>query len=596
MAPQNLLDDTGIVLTEKALAFVWLVTCGTDEKYTIQIEQIKEHATTRKQDNVVVIANNEQFYSIKCALEEDGKIYYQIWTEENRCFKYNGDDKAVTAVEYDPTNERNFLWLFYKESSSSTSGPYKLYSGNFDYFQYNGITEENPLLDRFGLKDDSDYRWPNFWANMSKLNQEGNGKTFYKVIFLGRHGHATNNPGVTAKDRPIRDSPLTQDGFLQASNVQAMWTKENSLDKGGIGIPTISYCSPLMRCLSTNSISFAPQLDASGGPTINTVVYEDCRERVSTSKAEHRRSKACITQMFPKFGIDPNFADEDPLWAEHESHESVMLRAEHILERIFEVESKNNYRLRQPPPPFVSITAHSGIISAFLSFIGFDSRSFHIVNGCVIPVICQYTPADDTILPDGFYKIQYVPQPSLFADGILLGDPVIASGKKDFVFPSTWITKCLDVEQRVYTIQLMRPPFQGTTIPIPPMPQAYWNASIETPISGHHRAAFHDVFVILDTSKRAWRLIPSDKAGEYIIELVEGQPPSSTTSHESVTLVGVKSDGIGDGTGNNTNILGKPLILKREKDVGPNTPRWKFVHVWFPLALVNLSLKDVLKV
>ena len=73
------------------------------------------------------------------------------------------------------------------------------------------------------------------------------------------------------------DPPLTQDGYLQAFNVLSKWQEENSLADGeNIGIPNISYVSPMTRALVTNSITFATQLNASGGPTIQTVVHEVC--------------------------------------------------------------------------------------------------------------------------------------------------------------------------------------------------------------------------------------------------------------------------------------------------------------------------------
>ena len=56
-----------------------------------------------------------------------------------------------------------------------------------------------------------------------------------------------------------------------------MFTQENSLGGGNdLGIPEISYCSPLMRCLATNTITFAPLLDVQEGkkPKIATWVYE----------------------------------------------------------------------------------------------------------------------------------------------------------------------------------------------------------------------------------------------------------------------------------------------------------------------------------
>jgi len=68
------------------------------------------------------------------------------------------------------------------------------------------------------------------------------------------------------------DSPVTQEGYLQVYNVLSIWEEENNLGDGkNIGIPNISYCSPMMRALVTNSITFSPQLVAS---TITTVIRE----------------------------------------------------------------------------------------------------------------------------------------------------------------------------------------------------------------------------------------------------------------------------------------------------------------------------------
>ena len=78
------------------------------------------------------------------------------------------------------------------------------------------------------------------------------------------------------KQSLIIDAQLIQDGFFQVSMVQNMWRQESSLKDGGIGIPTVSYCSPLTRCLVTNSITFAPLLAAKEGPRIKTVVVEVC--------------------------------------------------------------------------------------------------------------------------------------------------------------------------------------------------------------------------------------------------------------------------------------------------------------------------------
>ena len=149
-----------------------------------------------------------------------------------------------------------------------------------------------------------------------------------------------------------------------------MWSQESSLKDGGIGIPTISYCSPLTRCLVTNSITFAPLLAPDSkeleGPRIHTVVVEvcpleccvirllhdflvwrfckkkDCREVVYRDEGERRRSKSYIELVFPKFTIEPGFAEKDPYWNKYksESDESVERRVQVVLDKIFKSEAK----------------------------------------------------------------------------------------------------------------------------------------------------------------------------------------------------------------------------------------------------------------
>ena len=165
------------------------------------------------------------------------------------------------------------------------------------------------------------------------------------------------------KQSLIIDAQLVQDGFFQVSRVQHMWKHESSLKDGGIGIPTVSYCSPLTRCLVTNSITFTPLLAAEEGPKINTVVVEvcslnfaicftismsndflkDCREIVYKDEGERRRSKSYIELVFPKFTIEPHFAENDPYWTgdEMECVQSVKRRVQAVLDRIFKSEAKN---------------------------------------------------------------------------------------------------------------------------------------------------------------------------------------------------------------------------------------------------------------
>lgn len=272
---------------------------------------------------------------------------------------------------------------------------YTVYESNSDYFSYDGISHDQPVLEHFGrkfTKDTKDTRWSTLWSDIDTLNNNDDGDV-YKVIFLGRHALATNssltewdddNDTVWAQDIPLVDSPLTQDGYLQAFNVLSKWQEENSLDAGKcIGIPDISYVSPMTRALVTNSITFSPQLNASGGPTIQTVVHENCREQVSRKgdEVEHRRSKRCISEMFPKFTMEDGFADDDPLWGTKETSDDVTNRATDILDSIFDDDNDDKN--------FVSITGHGGINSSILGIVGLDNLKAKVHHGGVIPFICK---------------------------------------------------------------------------------------------------------------------------------------------------------------------------------------------------------------
>ena len=68
------------------------------------------------------------------------------------------------------------------------------------------------------------------------------------------------------------DPELTQNGYLDASNVHSVWVQEQS--DANIGLPQISYCSPLTRCLATNTITFGTEVYGDSSPKLNTIVVE----------------------------------------------------------------------------------------------------------------------------------------------------------------------------------------------------------------------------------------------------------------------------------------------------------------------------------
>ena len=140
-------------------------------------------------------------------------------------------------------------------------------------------------------------------------------------------------------------------------NVHAMWEEEK---KANIGLPQISYCSPLSRALLTNTITFGTEVyyDSDQAPEMTTTIVEvshhclisstsnksekNCREQCEDSKAEHRRSKSTIHNIFPKFVFEDGFASDDPFWTDgkgkNESMKDVRARVRDVLGKVFSTE------------------------------------------------------------------------------------------------------------------------------------------------------------------------------------------------------------------------------------------------------------------
>lgn len=577
MAPKRARNSNHtFVVTEDTPPFQWDVLFdNSKQRYSIQIHKRKSYIVTQGTD--VLLADQAQFYDITTKSQTaDGEVYYEIRTTDDRLFQHNSDKQSTitnTKVPDEVTAEKNATstlgptthWVFEELSGDITPSPYSIYSKNSDYFEY---SEKHRLLPRFGLIDDSADRWPTFWKDIRQLNADANGSVIYKVLFLARHGQAINNINIKSltNDGDLEWDPmLTQEGYFQASKIEDMWKEENSLKEGGIGIPQISYCSPLTRCLVTNSITFTPQLAANGGPEIHTVVVEDCRELVYKSEGERRRSKEYIELVFPKFVIDPVFADQDPLWTgtSTESEESVEYRARAVLDKIFK---EPDWKI------FVSITGHHEMNGAIISALGGCPGAYPRHHGGVVPIICQYSPTPGA-LDSGFYKIEYIPEPARFADAIRTNERVMAFDRKIHE-PTTWFVKCVDAKEQVYVINYFRVQLHGMQ-----KPKLYWNTPHNSEVSTT-RSEFKqnsDVPVILSLEKRGWRLIPSGEAGVYYIEWTnQNQPaaPSNTNAgSDTVTLVTVETS---------SNVKDEPLVLRKASGIVPGAPRWKFIPVKFP--------------
>jgi broad specificity phosphatase PhoE len=246
------------------------------------------------------------------------------------------------------------------------------------------------LPPHIGLLDNSPDRWTSFTSKISLLNREATSGTQYKVLFLGRHGEGYHNVaeakyGTEAwneywskldGDGELAwgpDPDLTDTGKDQAAMAHTSWIEELAF---GLPLPEKLYCSPMTRALQTHAITFNGIIDKS----YKTVVLENCREEYGEHTCDKRKSRSLIQSAFPDVKLEDTFTEEDQLWTpEREPEEHVISRAKNVLDRIFTIDTEQ----------FISITAHGGIINAFLRVIG--RQHYGLLTGGLLPVVIKST-------------------------------------------------------------------------------------------------------------------------------------------------------------------------------------------------------------
>ncbi|KAJ7644855.1 histidine phosphatase superfamily [Roridomyces roridus] len=246
---------------------------------------------------------------------------------------------------------------------------------------------------RFGLIDESETRWSSLLDKLRELNGADDTAS-YKLVFFGRHGQGYHNVaeskyGTDAWDDYWAmlygdgettwgpDPELTTLGKAQAATAHAVWVQERAASTP-IPLPETQYCSPMTRALDTHMITFE------GVTTIRALVLENCREEYGAHTCDQRKTRTQIAGAFPSVDIEPGLTEVDELWtAKRETFEHVVRRARAVLDRIFgEVDGE---------ALFVSVTAHGGIINAFLNVLG--RERYPLPTGGVLPVVIKATRA-----------------------------------------------------------------------------------------------------------------------------------------------------------------------------------------------------------
>lgn len=256
----------------------------------------------------------------------------------------------------------------------------------------------------FGLiHPHSPHRWIQFQEKISLLQRNSHIK--YKVIFIARHGQGFHNVAESKYGTPLWDcdwSLKTTDGELvwgpdarlselgkaEAHQAETAWTRELA---NHFPVPEIFIVSPLSRAIETMVITGAwkhsinhSENNQKSRPRI--VVKEKWRENIGLHTCDQRRSKEEISNDFPLVEFEDGFSEQDLLWTKdvQETDKQLDIRIKAALTDLFVDPISSDLT-------YISITAHSGVISSLLRVLG--HRPFPIETGGMIPLVVRAAPA-----------------------------------------------------------------------------------------------------------------------------------------------------------------------------------------------------------
>lgn len=273
--------------------------------------------------------------------------------------------------------ERHLTWQYtvvegYFHQTRATTG----HDSSHDY-----------LDESFGLIDTSRERWRNFRKDLTRLNEESDEDTVFKVLFLGRHGQGWHNVaeqryGSAEWNRYWSkvntdgnmtwgpDAQLTPLGEDQARRVHRAWKREILANAP---VPPVLYSSPLSRAASTCEITYEGLADS------RPVFMEELRETIGVHTCDKRHSKTWMSEHYPRFVFAEPFEEKDVLWRanERETDEQQDARSRKVLDQIFS----------HDPSTYVAITAHGGTIASLLRVV--KHPPVQTQTGSLTPVIVK---------------------------------------------------------------------------------------------------------------------------------------------------------------------------------------------------------------
>jgi len=115
---------------------------------------------------------------------------------------------------------------------------------------------------------------------------------------------------------------------------------------------------------------------------MHPIFLEYLRESIGLHTCDRRRTKHYLERTYRDFRFKMKFTQEDKLWTPdyQETFEEQVARLRKVLDWIWKNDESR----------YISITAHSGTLSAILKNIG--HREFSVQTGGMIPVVVKGQP------------------------------------------------------------------------------------------------------------------------------------------------------------------------------------------------------------
>ncbi|MBW0535277.1 hypothetical protein O181_074992 [Austropuccinia psidii MF-1] len=257
---------------------------------------------------------------------------------------------------------------------------------NPDEFDVYGPNSSFGLIER-----NSSERWRKFQRKIQNLTQNQPTGVNHKVIFIARHGEGFHNVAEAQYGTPLwdchwstmmgdgnltwgPDSRLTNLGRRQVNKARDAWKREIS---EMIPIPQAFISSPLSRAIETMSITDVWKYSPAA-----PLVIEHWRENIGLHTCDKRRSKTEILGDFPFVKFEDKFEEDDIYWTKNlqETSAQLNIRIKKALTDVFLDPSTASLT-------YISITAHSGVISSLLEVTG--HRPYPTDTGGMIPLVIR---------------------------------------------------------------------------------------------------------------------------------------------------------------------------------------------------------------